>query len=171
MKDHLLLIHHCNLHNHYKNHKRTIFEYNCQNYIEIGHYGTIFLNIRQNQLKTTKQIYWIPDILPYYSAKTKNPVFLCFFFFLFVIAAIVTCSCMTAVVCWYYHKGRYCKMNNYNEKFQLRFPILGSTRKPRRKDNLLHFNCTLKEKIFAWRFSRTYFRRIYIFNFVPLLRR
>ena len=80
IKDHLLLIHHCNLHNHYQNHKRTIFEYNCHYYIEIGHYGTIFLNIRQNQLKTTKQIYWIPEILPYYSAKAKNPVFYVSFF-------------------------------------------------------------------------------------------
>ena len=97
IKDHLLLIHHCNLHNDYKNHKRTIPKCICHYYIETGKCDTIFLNIKQNQLKTTKQIYWIPEILLHYLAEAKNPVFVCMFIFLFVVAAIVTSPSMTVL--------------------------------------------------------------------------
>ena len=65
--------------------------------ITSGNCDTIFLNIKQNQLKTTKQIYWISEILLHYLAEAKNPVFVCMFIFLFVVAAIVTSPSMTVL--------------------------------------------------------------------------
>ena len=79
MKDHLLLIQHCILHNQYKNHKCPVFEYNSPYYIESSHYRTIFLNMRQNQLKKTKQIFWIPEILLITQRRLKILFFVSFF--------------------------------------------------------------------------------------------
>ena len=79
MKDHLLLIQHCILHNQYKNHKCPVFEYNSPYYIESSHYRTIFLNMRQNQLKKTKQIFWIPEILLITQRRPKILFFVSFF--------------------------------------------------------------------------------------------
>ena len=90
INDDLLLIQRCNLHNQYKNHKCTLFDYNSPYYIESGHYGTIFLNIRQNQLKKTKQIFWIPEILLITQRRPKILFFM--FLSLFVIAEIVISS-------------------------------------------------------------------------------
>ena len=90
VKDHLLLIHHCILHNQYKNHKCPVFEYNSPSYIESGHHRTIFLNMRQNQLKKTKQIFWNPEILLITQRRPKTLFFM--FLSLFVIAEIVISS-------------------------------------------------------------------------------
>ena len=54
-KHHLFLIHHYYLHNHHTNHKFSHHQYICHYYTEIAKMRMmVFLNVRQNQLTTTK---------------------------------------------------------------------------------------------------------------------
>ena len=54
-KHHLFLIHHYYLDNHQPHHKYTHYQYICHYYTEIAKMRMmVFLNVRQNQLTTTK---------------------------------------------------------------------------------------------------------------------
>ena len=54
-KHHLFLIHHYYLHNHHTHHKFPNHQYICHYYTEIAKMRMmVFLNVRQNQLTTTK---------------------------------------------------------------------------------------------------------------------
>ena len=54
-KHHLFLIHHYYLHNHHTYHKFPNYQYICHYYTEIAKTRMmVFLNVRQNQLTTTK---------------------------------------------------------------------------------------------------------------------